>query len=242
MEVLAAMLSATANTRLLKKVIKASNALLSETRVRISKEGIAVRAVDAGNICLTDVFIPKEDFEAFKAKEGVIGVNVSRLNDVLKVVKDDFVEVECDKNLKLKAGRTIYSLALIDPSLLKQEPKLPVLDLKAETVVEGNEFKNAVSMASRIADNVVFSADDGFYMVAEGDTEDIRIDLSEGYAGGERARVMLSLEYLKEITKVVDKDDTVRIAIGTDLPVRISIESEFSTTILYFIAPRIEVR
>lgn len=51
-------------------------------------------------------------------------------------------------------------------------------------------------------------------MVAEGDIEDIRIDFSEGYAGGEQARVMLSLEYLKEIARVVDKDDTLRIAIG----------------------------
>ncbi len=73
------------------------------------------------------------------------------------------------------------------------------------------------------------------------DIEDIRIDFSEGYAG-EQARTMLSLECLKEMAKVVDKDDTVRIAIGTDLPVRISIESEFSITILYLIAPRIEVR
>ena len=184
---------------------------------------------------------PKKDFEAFRAEKGVIGINVSRLNDVLKVVKDDFIEIECDRNLKLKAGRTIYSLALIDPSLLKQEPKLPVLNLKAETIIDGNEFKNAISMASKVADNVVFSADDGFYMVAEGDIEEIRIDFSEGYTG-EQARVMLSLEYLKEIAKVVDKDDTIRIAIGTDLPVRINIESEFSTTILYLIAPRIEVK
>ena len=112
-------------------------------------------------------------------------------------------------------------------------------------VVEGNEFKNAVLMASKVADNVVFSADEadgGFHMIAEGDTEDVRRDLSEGYAGGEQARVMLSMEYLKEIAKVVDKDDAVRIAIGTDLPVRISIESEFSTTIIYLIAPCIEVR
>ena len=111
-------------------------------------------------------------------------------------------------------------------------------------VVEGSEFKNAVLMALKVADNVVFSADEvdeGFYMIAEGDIEDVRIEL-DGYAGGEQARVMLSLEYLKEIAKVVDKDDAVRIAIGTDLPVRVSIESEFSTTILYFIAPRIEVR
>lgn len=79
-------------------------------------------------------------------------------------------------------------------------------------------------------------------MIAEGDTEDVRIGLSEGYAGKEQARVMLSLEYLKEIAKVVDKNDSIRIAIGTDLPVRINIESEFSTTILYFMAPRIEVR
>ena len=236
------MLSATANTRLLKKAVRVCNAFLNETRVRVSEEGIAIRAVDAGNICLTDIFIPKEDFEAFRAEEGVIGINVSRLNDVLKVVKDDFIEIECDRNLKLKAGRTIYSLALIDPSLLKQEPKLPVLNLKAETIIDGNEFKNAISMASRIADNVVFSAEDGFYMIAEGDTEDVRIGLSEGYAGKEQARVMLSLEYLKKIAKVVDKNDSIRIAIGTDLPVRINIESKFSTTILYFIAPRIEVR
>ena len=237
------MLSATANAGLMKKAIRASNAFLNETRARISEEGIAIRAVDAGNICLTDIFIPKEDFEAFRAEEGVIGVSVSRLNDVLKAVKDDFVEIDADsKTLKLKAGKVCYSIALIDPSLVKAEPKLPVLDLKAETVVEGNEFKNAVSMASKVADKVVFSANDGFYMIAEGDIEDVRIDFSEGYAGSEQTRVMLSLEYLKEIAKVVDKDDAVRIAIGTDLPVRVSIESEFSTTILYFIAPRIEVR
>jgi len=238
------MLSATANAGLMKKVIRASNAFLNETRIRISEEGVAIRAVDAGNICLTDIFIPKEDFEAFKAEEGIIGINVSRLNDVLKAVKDDFVEIDADsKNLKLKAGKACYSIALIDPSSLKAEPKLPVLDLKAETVVEGNEFKNAVSMASKVADNVVFSAEeDRFHMVAKGDIEDVRIDLSEGYVGSEHARVMLSLEYLKEIAKVVDKDDAIRIAIGTDLPVRIGIESGFSTTILYLIAPRIEVR
>jgi len=96
--------------------------------------------------------------------------------------------------------------------------------------------------ASKVADNVIFLADDGFHIIAEGDTEDIRIDLSEGYAGSEQARTMLSIEYLKEIVRVVDKDDTVRIAIGTDLPARISIESEFSLTVLYLIAPRIEVR
>jgi len=237
------MFSVTANTKLLKKAVKACNAFLNETKVRISEEGIAIRAVDAGNVCLTDIFIPKEDLEAFRAEEGVIGLNVSKLNDILKAVKDDFVEIECNKNLKLRTGKACYSIALIDPSALKAEPKLPVLDLKTETIVEGSEFKNAVSMASKVADNTVFSAEENrFQMVAEGDTENVRIDFSEGYAGGEQARVMLSLEYLKEIAKVVDKDDAIRIAIGTDLPVKISIESEFSTTILYFIAPRIEVR
>ncbi len=236
------MLRATVNTRLLRKAVRASNAFLNETRVKISEEGVAIRAVDAGNICLTNVFMPKEDFEAFDAKEEVIGMNISRLNDVLKTVKDDFIEMECNRNLKLKAGKAVYRLSLIDPTLLKQEPKLPALDLRAETVVEGNEFRNAVSMASKIADNVVFSADDGFFMTAEGDIQDITIDLSEGYEGSEQARVMLSIEYLREIAKIVERDDNVRIAIGTDLPVRISIESEFSKTILYLIAPRIEVR
>ena len=44
------MLSSTANARLLKKAVRASNASLNETRIRISEEGIAIRAVDTGNI------------------------------------------------------------------------------------------------------------------------------------------------------------------------------------------------
>lgn len=43
------MLSAAANTKLLKKAIKASNAFLNEARLRVSEEGIAIRAVDAGS-------------------------------------------------------------------------------------------------------------------------------------------------------------------------------------------------
>jgi len=78
---------------------------------------------------------------------------------------------------------------LIDPSLVNKNPKLPVLNPKAETVIDASDFKNAVSIASKVADNVVFSADNGFHMIAEGDTEDIRIDISEDYAIREQARV-----------------------------------------------------
>jgi len=55
------MLSATANAGLMKKAIRASNAFLNETRIRISEGGIAIRAVDAGNI-LTDIFNPERRF------------------------------------------------------------------------------------------------------------------------------------------------------------------------------------
>jgi len=39
------MLSATANARLLKKAVRASNTFLSETRVRVSEEEVAIRVV-----------------------------------------------------------------------------------------------------------------------------------------------------------------------------------------------------
>jgi len=58
------MLKATVNTGLIKKAIRSSNAFLNETKARIDEEGIAIKAVDAGNVCLADIFIPKEDFES----------------------------------------------------------------------------------------------------------------------------------------------------------------------------------
>jgi len=69
---------------------------------------------------------------------------------------------------------------VIKNNKLKPEPKLTILDLKSETTVDGNNFKNVASMASKVSDNVVFLAEDGFYMIAEGDTENVRIDFSEG--------------------------------------------------------------
>ena len=233
------MLNAIASSKLLKRAVKASNAFLNEARARITEEGIAIRAVDAGNVCLTDVFLPREAFEAFEAEKALIGLDIERLNNILKAVKDDFIEVECDKDLKLKAGKTLYTLSLIDLSSLRQEPKLPILDLKAEITVNANDFKNAVLMASKVTDTVVLEANDGFHLIAEGDLEGIKVELGS-YGGGE-ARVMLSLEYLRGIAKVLEKNDVIRIAIASDLPVRIGIESDLSFNLQYFIAPRIKV-
>ena len=54
-------------------------------------------------------------------------------------------------------------------------------------------------------------------MVAEGDIEDSRMISPKIMQGKSRQRHS-ALECLKEIAKVVDKDDAVRIAIGTDCP------------------------
>ncbi len=44
---------------------------------------VLVEGVDI-NVCLTDIFMPKEDFEEFKAGESVIGINVRRLKPLLR--------------------------------------------------------------------------------------------------------------------------------------------------------------
>jgi len=52
--------------------------LLNEKEKEKKVEGVDI------NVCLTDIFMPKEDFEEFKAGESVIGINVRRLKPLLR--------------------------------------------------------------------------------------------------------------------------------------------------------------
>jgi|Deesub1362A_J573_1020465.scaffolds.fasta_scaffold00294_39 proliferating cell nuclear antigen len=213
------------STKLLRRITKACAVLLNETRIALNDEGIAIRAVDPGNVCLVDISLKKEEFEAYEVKNSVIGVDVQRLHSFSKTIRDKLAIIEGDeRTLKLKASKISYSLSLIDPSVIKKEPKLPVLDLPAVTEVTGNEFRNAITMADKITDSIAFEANDSFHMVAEGNTDNVMVDLSENYEGDAEERTVIGVELLKEVAKAIEKDDIVKLEVGTNKPLRISIE------------------
>jgi len=145
----------------------------------------------------------------------------------------------------VKFGSVEYSVALIDPSAIRKEPKIPNLELPAKIVLDAGEFRKAISAADKISDHVIFRSDEtGFYIEAEGDVDRITFHMSDAELiefNRAEAKSTFSVEYLKEFMKVATHDDILRIELGKDYPVLLQFAVEGgSAKIGYLLAPRIE--
>lgn len=234
---------------LLKTATRAIVALVSEARIHFLEKGLHSRAVDPANVAMVIVDIPRDSFEVYNVdEEKTIGVDMDRIFDISKSISTkDLVEliVEDESTLKVKFGSVEYKVALIDPSAIRKEPRIPELELPAKIVMDAGEFKKAISAADKISDQVVFKSDrEGFRIEAKGDVDSIVFQMTETelieFNGGE-ARSMFSVDYLKEFCKVAGSGDLLTIHLGTNYPVRLVFELVGGRAkVEYILAPRIE--
>jgi proliferating cell nuclear antigen len=232
----------------LKSLTRAMVALVSESKFHFQDKGLHSRAVDPANVAMVIVDVPKESFEAYKTdEEKIVGVDVNRVYDISKSIKSgELVELKLeDEALKVRFGSVEYSVALIDPSAIRKEPKIPSLDLPAKIVLDASEFRKAITAADKISDHVVFRANStGFYIEAEGDIDRITFHLSEAELiefNRAEARSMFSIEYLKEFIKTASAGDVLTIYLGNNYPVRLLFNvADGKVKVEYILAPRIE--
>lgn len=243
------MIDAIVTGEVLKAITKAMVALVSEARFHFLENGLHSRAVDPANVAMVIVDVPTDSFEVYKVDEDTtIGVDVNRIYDISKSIKSgELVElkVEDESDLKIKFGSVEYSVALIDPSAIRKEPKVPQLELPAKIVLNAGEFKKAISAADKISDHVVFrTTEDGFYIEAEGDVDKITFFMSDAELiefNKQEARSMFSVEYLKEFIKVAGSGDLLTIYLGINYPVRLQFDvANGKVKVEYVLAPRIE--
>lgn len=230
------------------KVFKGLNTLVNEALFNFGNDGLIVRAIDPANVSMVEVEAPPTAFDVYSVNEEVkIGLDVNRIVDFLKIAKKkDSIEMEYDKErnqFKIKVGNIEYQIATIPPENMK-EPKTPDLQLTAKVVIDAGEFKSAIQCISKIkAEAVVFRTDEtGLYIEANTDTDRIAFNVSELQMiefNKATAKSMYSMEYLKDLTKIAEKGDTVAIEFGNDLPLSLTYNVD-GINIRYLLAPRIE--
>jgi len=173
--------------------------------------------------------------------------------------KGDTVEMELDeetRKLLIRIDGLRYTLSLIDPDSIHQEPNVPDLDLPGDITVAGRELRRGVKAAGMVSDHMAFGVsqkgsdgsgdDETFYMRAEGDTDDVRVDLGgdeiiELETGGENAESLFSLDYLDSMAKAIPNDAAVAVEVGDDYPVKMNFDvAGGDAKVTYLLAPRIE--
>jgi len=125
-------------------------------------------------------------FESYEADGGLIGVDLSRLEDIAGMADTgQLIQLELDeetRKLHIQIDGLEYTLALIDPDSIRQKPDIPDLDLPAEVVLEGKDVNRSVTAADMVSDHIALGVDETdefFYVNAEGDTDDVHLELTQ---------------------------------------------------------------
>jgi len=245
------MFKAIVSASTLRDALDSVSVLVDECKVRLNEDGLSIRAVDPANVGMVDLSLDSAAFESYEADGGVIGVNLARLEDIAGMGNaGDLVHLELDeetRKLHIRIDGLSYTLALIDPDSIRQEPDIPDLDLPARIVVEGNQLDRGITAADMVSDHInlrVDEAEETFHIEAEGDTDDVDfelgtdvlIDLVAGPADS-----LFSLDYLKDMNRAIPGDAEVTIELGEEFPVKLHYEfSEGKGNVTFMLAPRIQ--
>jgi proliferating cell nuclear antigen len=245
------MFKAIVSAETLRDALDSVSVLVDECKIRLEDDGLAIRAVDPANVGMVDLTLDASAFESYETDGGVIGVNLARLEEFAGMADSgQLVQLELDeetRKLNIKIEGLEGTLALIDPDSIRQEPDLPDLDLPAEVVIEGKDIARAVKAADMVSDHIALGVDASeeiFYVDAEGDTDDVHLELTTddliALTPGD-ARSLFSLDYLKDMNKAIPKDAEVTMELGEEFPVKMHFDlAEGNGSVTYMLAPRIQ--
>ncbi len=245
------MFEAIVSASVLRDALDSVGVLVDECKIRLNENELAVRAVDPANVGMVDLTLEAAAFESYEADGGVIGVNLSRLSDIASMADaGDLVHLELDeetRKLHISIDGLSYTLALIDPDSIRQEPDIPDLDLPATIVLEGAQLDRGITAADMVSDHIRLRVDEDeetFLIEAEGDTDDVdlelgREDLIDLTVGP--ADALFSLDYLKDMNKAIPGDAEVTVELGEEFPVKLHFDfAEALGHVSFVLAPRIQ--
>ena len=233
----------------LKDAIESISTLVDEAKFKLTTDGISVRAVDPANVAMVSLDLAKDAFDSFEATEGELGIDLTKLNGIMEMAdKSDNIELILDETahkLIIQMRGLSYTMSLLDPSSIRKEPKVPSLDLPAHIIIRGEDLKRAVRAAEKVSDYMSMGVrGDVFFMEAEGDTDNVKLEMTKDQLvdikAGE-AKSLFSLDYLTDISKIAGKTEEVSIDLGKDYPLKVRFKiAQGHGEVSYMLAPRVE--
>jgi proliferating cell nuclear antigen len=245
------MLKATIDADILKESVDAISALVTECRLHTDENGIFTRAVDTANVAMISINLQKEAFETYIATKGEIGLDIAKMKNIFGMIgRDQPLTLDLPEDgqkLKVIFEGYRYSITLLDANTIRKDPNPPNIELPGKVILSGNDLNNAIKAAAVVSDKIALGIDSNaqtFYMVAEGDTDHIRREFGRSEVtslNGVEARSLFSLDYLKDMGKVMSRAAEVEVSLGVDHPAKFSFAiAGGKGHVEYLLAPRIE--
>lgn len=229
--------------KLLSDAVSLISELVTEVKLKVTRAGLNIVAVDPANVALVSLKFPSNLFSEIKTdEEENLGINLEDFKQVLRRVgAGNSLTIEKEENrLKLSidsAVKRTFNLSLIN--LEAEEKRIPELEFSSRVEINSEIFSNAIEDAAIISDSCSFSVKDKFIIEARGNLHSTKTEFSSDEAkfSGE-GKSKYSLEYLQKFIKASKFSEKASIQFSTDYPARLDFKGAAEMT--FILAPRVE--
>ncbi len=233
------------NPKIFSDIITIISDLVTEVKLKITKEGMSLTAVDPANAAMTYFSLPADLFTQFELeKEEILGLNLENLKAILRRCKlgSSLILDRHENRLKISIQDRIkrdFELALID--LDGEDKEIPSWEFDSVIKMNSDEFVEVIEDCSVVSDACTFIAEPNKFIVEAKGLNSARAEFSsdeiEIHSGNSMSRY--SLEYLSKFTKGSKISSQVSINFSNGHPMRINF-STGKVMLSFILAPRIE--
>jgi len=231
--------------KIFSEIIGIISDLVLEVRMKVSRDGLSITAIDPANVAMIVFKLPFEAFSELEIEgEEELGISLESLKAVLRRVKVGSVLTMTreENKLKLQIQDKInreFNLALID--IETEDKPIPNLDFTSKIEMTSLDFSEAIEDCNVVADSCSFvSEPNNFVIEARGSLNSFRAQFNdEVNIQAEEANSKYSLDYLQKMIKATKLTEKVIINFSDDYPLKL----EFKTPLVelsFILAPRVE--
>lgn len=238
-----------AEPRYLKESIGVISELVNEGTFKMSKEGMALIAMDPANVAMVIFKLLSSAFIEYDVKEPQsLAINLANLKQIMRRVDaSDTLTLEVEENklkITLKGNTTRrFSLPILDVE--EKEQRVPELKFHATVSTSSHILSQAVEDVDIVGESVSFSVSkDKFMIEAEGDLSKANIEMKEGkdvkIKCTDSCKAKYSIEYLKKMVSAGKLAENVDIHFSNDYPLKLEYKALDKMLLSFILAPRVE--
>ncbi|MFA5258520.1 MAG: proliferating cell nuclear antigen (pcna) [Candidatus Pacearchaeota archaeon] len=232
--------------KLFSEIVGIISELVLEVKLKVTKEGLSILAIDPANVAMVSFKLPNTAFSEIEVEgKEVLGVSLDSLKAVLRRIHSGSIliitkeENELKLQIKDKVTRE-FNLALIDVE--GEDKEIPNLDFTSKIEMSSTDFSEVIEDCSIVADSCSFVSEaDKFVIQAKGSLNSFKSEFSSDELNiqAETANSKYSIEYLQKMIKATKLTDKVKINFSNDYPLRLDFTTPF-IELSFILAPRVE--
>lgn len=254
------------DANIFKSAFEAISYIVVEIKIKVSKEGLRVNALDKSCITFVELFFSDILFDSYSVDEELeLNIDAEELVKILKRLKstDTFILEAKEDTGKLKlifepqdlgACKRSFNIHLIDMDYKPMQP--PKLDYPAKYSLPFKLFKTTVQDVALFSEKIVLAYnpnEEEYNITMSGNNDfggvEVRAIAEEDFNSAEGANVQskFALEKIQHMLKADKFSEDIIFYLGNDMPLRLVLEyfkpgasDEPVAELGFLLAPRVE--